>query len=291
MADVNFQLISATGDGLALASDRSTDSGSFWLLSSPVGFGLPVPETRTKTSATDGVRYASKRVKERTITLRIEVWGLSRSDTEAKLRQLASALRTIDGMPLPRLQALYNTGLQLELPFLYQAGGEKTYDENGPNVVEWPVVVECPDPYWKALAPQAIASMSPAGTTTDLLADLASLPLASSSVLGSVTIQNVGDVAAFPVWTWSGPATSVTITTVLGSFTFNTVGSGETRVIDTASKTIVDASGANKYTTLGTAPKFGALPAGNSIVQITATGTDTTSKLVGVYKPRYELVF
>jgi hypothetical protein len=54
--------------------------------------------------------------------------------------------------------------------------------------------------------------------------------------------------------------------------------------------TVVDDTGANAYSGLGPAPKLFDLPAGSSVINITATGANEDTQISGSFNPRREVL-
>jgi hypothetical protein len=69
------------------------------------------------------------------------------------------------------------------------------------------------------------------------------------------------------------------------------VTAGNTISVDTATGTVVDQAGVNKYASLGSAPKLFSVPAGTSAVSITATNTTSATGIQMNFQPRKEVVF
>jgi hypothetical protein len=110
--------------------------------------------------------------------------------------------------------------------------------------------------------------------------------------LGAVEISNPGDVPADLTWEITGPGGPFTATAETGeSFTINEIGDGETITVDTRTGAVTDQVGANRYATLGPAPKLFRLPEGTTTVEILLQDATISSRVVGRYRARREVVY
>src|SRR5690606_15899574 len=105
-------------------------------------------------------------------------------------------------------------------------------------VVSW----RAPDPYWYELNASTERVVSAAGVP---FFPLLPLNLSPSNVIGDQTVQNDGDVEAWPVWTVRGPYAEVRVanlTTGRTLYLTAPASAGEVLVIDTRPrrKTVID---------------------------------------------------
>lgn len=117
-----------------------------------------------------------------------------------------------------------------------------------------------------------------------------------TELLGSgTTVANPGDVAAYPVWTVTGPCSSVTATAEDGStWTVSLdLAAGETFTVDCdprlpGNQKITDSTGGNLW---GIAtddyPNLWSLPAGESVVTVSMDGASSASRVDLAFNPRY----
>jgi hypothetical protein len=68
------------------------------------------------------------------------------------------------------------------------------------------------------------------------------------------------------------------------------IAAGETFVVDTANGTVVDDSGANRYSVLDTAPKLFKLGPGVSNLSVIGIAGSATASVILTYSPRYEVI-
>jgi hypothetical protein len=216
--------------------------------------------------------------------------GADRADTETKLRRLANILRNSSGAA--RLTATYDTGDIYFLDVYYTGGGETSFgSDGGLTYARWVVTVQAPIPYWTSAVPQTF-SVVQSGTGRGLLPQLTKLKLTSSQAIGTVTVNNTqGDVPSFPTWQVYGPLDSLSVSSGSLGFTYNAaVAVGETLTIDTYAGTVVNGSGVNKYSNLGSAPKLFTIPPGTSSVSIAGVGATTATVISCTYYPRREVL-
>jgi phage-related protein len=284
MVDLNFSLTGGNADVI-----QFDGSDGYILTTGLRGLGIPTTDVRITNSAGDGGTWRSTRRGIRELDLPIVVIADDRDSVESKLRRLAAALS--DRYGTPKLVATYSDGSSYEIEVHYTGGAETLFGSDaGSTYCRWMLTVQAPQPYWTS---QQLVSFSLAydGSTRGLLPDLSMLKVKTNSVLGSFTIENPGDVDAFPVWTINGKSTLTSITLNGVGFTYTeTTAAGDKRTIDTRNATVVDASSVNKYAYLGTAPKLFAIPPGRSTITVAITSADSSTGLSGYFQPRREVL-
>jgi hypothetical protein len=286
MVSLTFSLVGGNADVIPFDGAQG-----FQLLTGFRGLGIPTTDLRITPSAGDGGTWRSTRRGVRDLDLPLYVEGVDRGEVEDKLRRLTAALDDRNGVS-PKLLANYSDGTSYELEVHYAAGAETQYGaEAGATYCRWVITLRAPDPYWTSV--QAVSFSLGASTgTKGLLPELDRLLVQSSQVLGTFTVDNPGDVPAFPVWTLEGPATNVAVSSSGIGWTYTeTLAGGDKITVNTGTATVKNAAGTNKYAYLGTAPKLFAIPAGESTLSIVVTGTSTASKVSGYFNPRREVLF
>lgn len=292
MVDISLNLVGYNGDTIPLDG-----SEGIILEAGFRGAGLVPTEVRVFESAGDGGVWRSSRRGTRELDLPIVVYGTDRGDVETKLRRLAAALS--DRIGAPKLQAVYSDGEgPYDIQVHYTGGGETTFGEDAnATYCRWPITVTAPIPYWESQDSESVF-LGSSPDTRGLLPRLHNLPVKSSQVIGQFRVENRGDVDSFPVWTFRGPLTSVTVTSAQSqSFAYvDPIALGEVITIDTFNATVTDQDGVNMYASLGPSPKLFAIPAGTSTLNIEAIGTvpdapGTPGTLITCsYKPRREVI-
>ena len=257
------------------------------------GFGIAPTTISAVEGSKAGSKFRRSRRGSRTIDMPISIFGEDRDETEAKLRRFARLLQ--DDESAPKLVATYPGGERVYAEIHYSAGADPTYgtDTDGLGYCRWPLVLWAPSPYWTDEAPISY-SIESANQGRGLLPNLSQLQLSSSQTMGSVHIENTGDVEAFPVWQIRGPGDNFRATRFDGKSYYYKVpiASGETITVDTVRKTVTDQNGENKYINLDTAPKLFSIPSGGSDVSVVMENSSPGESLVSLYfNPRRELIF
>jgi hypothetical protein len=282
---LSMTLTGANGDTI------SFDDTNYVIEMGARGFGIPSPILRIDPSASNGGTYRFSKRDVREIDLPLAILGSSRADTEVKLRRLSNILR---GKCI--LSVTYENGEVWSLT-VYLAGGGQTQFGSTANdyFCQWDLILQAPQPFWESSSPISISIVSDT-TTRGLLAgsapkSLAFLRVKTSQAFGSVTVNNNGDVDAPAIWTIKGPSTLTTISLGSVGFTFtSSLSSSETITIDCAAGTVVDQTGANRYSGLGSAPKLFAIPPGNQTLTVTVTGATSATKVQGYFAARREVL-
>ena len=282
MVNINFTLSNET-DVIGL------DGPDFYLETEVTGFGIPQPLLRIDPSAGDGgqFRYLKREVRE--LDLPLAILSNSGDNIEPKLRRLARIMA--DKFTLT---ANYSDG-QVWFIDLYLAGGANTTfgDSANKSFAKWVVNAKAPQPFWQSLiATNFFVESDP--TIRGLLGDdtsLSQLKIKSAQALGSVTVQNSGDVRTPVFWRIDGPATEISISSNGAQFIYSDeLLEGESLFIDSELGTVIDQDDVNRYAGLAAAPKFFYLTPGSNTIQILATGADTETKISGFFNPRREVL-
>lgn len=286
MVNVTLSLVGANGDEIVF-----TDDGDFVLTAGLSGMGIPSTTVRIDDSASDGGvwRFSKRGIRE--MDLPVVVFGTDRIAVESNLRRLSNLLHDKSGGTV--LRATYSTGEVWELTEgHYVAGAETTKGEDA-NVAwsRWVMTMQFANPFWIRQQAESFSVGVP-GTGRSLVPNLAELRVTGSQAIGEIDVENLGDVEAYPVWSFQGPADSVAVTSQSGlSFEYAAaIALGSTITVNTASGTVVDESGVNQYANLAVAPKLFTLPAGNTAVTVEAVGADSNTLISLYYQPRKEVV-
>ena len=283
MVDVTYSLEGANGDVITF------DQTQYVLRSGMVGIGIPPTAVRIEESAGDGGVWRHTKRQARDVDLPITVFGSNRSDVEAKLRRLGKILQDAQGAP--KLRATYQNGSSLFLEVHYVGGGETVYDndQSGLTWATWALILRAPNPFWRSGIEESF-SIGTGGTGRGLLPQLSKLKVSSSTQIGTVSVINAGDVAAYPVWQITGPITNLVISNGTSSFGFPVVYSGETITVNTETGAVTDADGVNQYARLSPAPKLFNLPPGTTTLSVNGVETDLNFNVLLTYSPRYEVI-
>lgn len=284
MVNVILSLVGSNGDEIVFNNDSD-----FILTDGLTGIGIPDTQVRFADSASDGGvwRFTKRGIRE--IDLPLVIFGASRSALEANLRRLSNALQDRRGATV--LRASYANGEVWELQEGHYVAGANTSLEGSGNWTRWALTMQFANPFWIRQRSESF-SLGTGGANRSLIPTLAEMEITGSQVIGDITIENVGDVDAYPVWKFRGPVDSVTVTSQDGlQFKYDAIiPLGSEITIDTNRGTVVDESGVNKYANLAASPKLFTLPAGTSEVSIEAVGSDQDTLVSLYYQPRKEVV-
>jgi hypothetical protein len=271
------------------AESISLEGPDYYLETGVTGFGIPQPLLRIDPSAGDGgqFRYLKREVRE--LDLPITVLSNQGDNLEPKLRKLA---RIMSGKFT--LTANYADG-QIWFIDLYLAGGANTtFGETGnKRFAKWVVSAKAPQPFWQSKVAVNF-SVSADTESRGLLGEetsLSELRIKSGQAVGTVVVQNTGDVQTPVFWRIDGPCTNVSVNLNGLGFSFvDELETGDAIFIDSELGTVVDANGDNLYAGLGPVPKFFFLNPGENIIEILATGADSDTKISGFFSPRREVL-
>lgn len=286
MVNINFSLIGANNDSISLAGpDYILETGA-------TGFGIPQPLVRIDPSAGNGGKFRFLKRGVRVVDLPITVLSENGNDLEDKLRRLARIMArdfTLEGR--------YATGEVWSLKLYMDGGTETTFGQTANKFFcKWVVNARAPQPFWVSseattFSVSAVEVARGLLGVTDGQRSLSQLQVSSGQALGTILVTNEGDVEAPLFWRIDGPATSVLVELGSTSFTYeDTLEVGDAILINTELGTVVTDTGANAYSGLGPAPKLFDLPAGASVVNITATGADENTQISGSFNPRREVL-
>ena len=283
MVDVNYALIGFNGDSIEF------DYSEYILNPDFLGFGVPPAEVRIENSAGDGgvFRHAKRGV--RTIDLPVTILGTDRNDVQNKLRRLAKLTQNNFG-PLT-LEARYTDGITLQMELYYTGGAESQWGENAGNTwCKWVLSLQAPQPFWQSTTIEQF-TVTRGNTGRGLLPQLSKLRISSSQALGTVLINNTGDVPMFPTYRVIGPITNFAVSSNGSTFGFNEpLLAGEIIYINTATGEVYDEANANRYDILNPAPKLFKIPVGESSITISGTDVTDDTRVDVYYAKRYEVV-
>lgn len=169
----------------------------------------PLEHIRAEVPELSGSRLLGIKTNTREISLGIYIMGNTTEDYRDKKRLLESRLdpNLGDGYLLVR----YPNGGDRKIACRYADGlgiGESV-DENGPNWTKAALLFLCHDPYFYNITPTTADYTSTPSSRTFF--PIFPLRLVSSSIFGRYTINNPGDVEAWPIWTITGPGSNITL--------------------------------------------------------------------------------
>ncbi len=235
----------------------------------------------------DAVRFI--RAQSARITWPLHVWGETHDEFVDRYRQLRRAFMSTVHLNAPGvLRVTLPDASAREIDVYYESGFEGQSGENW--LYANPVLtLLCPDGYWRATTP-TVVTRAHSGTNQNFLSPFPSV--SSGQVLGSTTVDNPGDVEAWPEWTVTGPLSGLTATN-------NTLGQefilsyaltlGQSITITTYRPTVRGPLGENLVAALNWPDAYlWALAPGENDVVFAAGGADTGTSVTLTFYPRYD---
>lgn len=236
-----------------------------------------------------GASYGSHRIMARDVDLPLFIMAASRSAFLAKYRQIVSALNTDKGEG--RLRILLEDGVVRELRCRYVAGlaGNTGGANWSPGSAQVVLVLRALDPFFYPIDPvtHSFASTGVAITFFPLFP----LQLAAGQIFEVQVINNPGDFMAWPVWTITGPCTTVRLINQTSGYTLEaslSLTAGEQVVIDTRPgvKTVRQGT-TNLFHLLSVTSVLWGLQRGNNSVQVQLDGSTVDSSATVEFYPPY----
>lgn len=224
------------------------------------------------------------------IAVPVVFWPSSATALRTLLRAWAHRLDPVRGDGALRVTA--PGGDQRELVCRYLDGLERVVEDDfsdrfGHTKAVLHFIAE--QPYWQDVSD---TSASWSVSTPATFFPIFPLRLSSSEVFADVTVSNDGDVEAWPVWTVTGPGSSLALrnltTGELLSSSATLLG-GDTLTIDTrpGRKTVTALSGSNQFSTLSSASTLWSFTRGSNSVRIELAGTTAASGVALKWRRRW----
>lgn len=271
-------------------------SAGIWLGKGKAGFHAPTyAHFFDEPPLLDGAVWRGVRATTRTLTLPIAIVAADRDVLVATRRALIRAISPRRGQCV--ISSAYPDGSVRRIKARYLDGMEGT--EGGVDGIVRATyglrfIAEDPHMYGD---PIASSWSTGASSRTELPipgADTFFEVVSSPLITGGVTITNPGDVDAYPVWTFSGPFTSIVAanntTGKSWTVTYTAAGTGNSIVVTTTpgNTSVVDETGTNRWATLTAGYSLWPLISGDNMVTFTVAGATGSSLATMSYMPRYE---
>jgi hypothetical protein len=188
---------------------------------------------------------------DRTVQIPIIIEGTGPDDLRANVRILVAALDPTRGPG--RLEVATGTTVrELLCRLIDGAGLDESAATRGTRFQKAVLTFRSSGPYWQDAA-ETIQTFTVAASTATFFGNpFFPLNLAASEVLVDTSIDNDGDVDAWPVWTIVGPASDITVRNVTTGRRTRldvTLAEGETITVDTqpGAKTVTDHDGVSRF--------------------------------------------
>lgn len=282
----DWRLIAADGTEIPLHDQQTTAV----LVGSRGGLMPPFEFSEETVPLQPGARLRDVRRRPRDYTLAIHMADSTTTALAARVAALARALNPERGDV--RLRKTNAGGEVRDLVCRYKSGmeGNDSDDVYGVLWRDFPLTFRAVDPDWLGSSDVQLSYLL--DQTPSFFFPILPLSLSSSSVFADATISNAGDLAAWPVWTITGPGADP----VLDNLTTGerlaltvTLAVGEGLTIDTrpGAKTVVKSDGSNLFAALSSDSALWALASGSNTVRIEMPAADANSAVRLSYTPRY----
>ena len=239
-----------------------------------------------------GARWRETVVRPRTVDIPILVRGSTYLQRDQRVRELARWVDGRRGESRFRVTALNDAILDLiGRGTLTMNEGPEERQHIAQTVI---VTMRAQDPYWRdkdAISPDPYVS----GGTVETWFGRPWFPfrLASSTVIANPTIDNDGDVEAWPSWLITGPGTNPVLRNLTSgkriALDSYTLVPGQQILIDTAPgvKSVTDALGTNLFGSLSGDSELWPLVRGSNAIQIELGSATSVSSVVVSYRRRF----
>jgi len=252
-----------------------TDDGTVGAAYGLEGRFMPPTEVAYQTSqVAAGGTVTLVRHDVRELAVPIEVWAEDQTAFRAALRSLALTFNATRGDGTFTATGPDGTSRQLTCRYVGGLAPIEDWSAFNAHVTTVVVVLRAHDPYWTDVAPQTDTF---AAGEQGLWLPWPPVTVLPDGVFASARVVNAGDVVAWPVWTITGPATTLKIlnrTSGLKIVLAAAIGAGQTVTIDTRPgvKSVADSAGANRFASLTSTSRLWPFVAGPNIVEISFTG-------------------
>jgi Phage tail protein len=231
----------------------------------------------------------------RLITWPLYVWGDNHSDFLDRWRSLARAFTDTSRKGPGSLVIARPDGTQRVIDAYYSDG----FDNSGSagSAVRWDTAVLtlfCEDPYWRDPDPTRV--LRAADTPVSFLSPF--MTVSSGATLGDSTIDNPGEVDAWPTWTITGPASLIVATnnTTGESWTLDptaasgdTLAGGDTVTLSTDPPAITGPDGSSWVGGINwPGAVLWPLISGTNEVTFAVSGSGASTAIEILFYPRYE---
>lgn len=223
-----------------------------------------------------GLRLRTVRHREKDFVLPLWITDTSETLLRARLRTLIAKMDPTRGDG--RIRVTGPGGDQREITCRYKQGlelVERLGQTSAARMQRAPVVFRAHNPYWSDVNDTIVGPLAPDDSPGSFF-PFFPLRLSSSEVFAALSVDNIGDVDCWPVWTIVGPGSSITLRNLTTGKVLSldgTLAAGETLVIDTRprKKTVRHFSGSietNWYTNLSATSALWCLRRGSNSLQI-----------------------
>lgn len=281
--------ISSLGGSMILDGSQGVTAGLRFR-----GSGLPPVALQWFEGAGDGASFRGGRTLSRVLDVPVTIRGVDRAAVNDSIGRLG---RIVALRPEPA-RLVFNAGDESwGMDVVRTGGGDWTWGQDTDGSTFAKIVLTFQgDPFWESEDEEA-RLITLQGLGLGLLGagrSLATLTVSDMDGVGSASLENTGDVEAYPTWTLYAPFTGFTLTSPRGEalqWTGTAPKAGGYIEVNTEDGTVKDETGANRYAELATAPKFWAIPRGLTAAGLALPGASGSTYARVVWRPRRLAVF
>jgi Phage tail protein len=255
------------------------------------GFFMPPVEYNDEAAPLrQGSFMTSIRFAPRMVNLKLHFTDVNEVALRQKIRSYMRAFNPLDADG--RIRVLAPDGREVELFCRYvgQFEGKETPSTTGQTWFAAVAEFRSFDPFFFDRSPTTLNFTTTATPGTFLNDQFLPLNIVGETVFSEFSIDNDGDVECFPEITIVGPGNNPIITNKTTgkkiALTYS-VPSGNSIIIDTYKRTVVDNYGTNLYSTLSTDSSLWTLARGMNSIRVEMGTTDENSSITFSYKRRY----
>lgn len=226
------------------------------------------------------------------VTPRVLAWPVIIRDTDREA--LLTRIRGILSILNPQLgdgQLLVTNGSNSRVLFCRYRGGFSAINESqGITTTRQVIKFYAADPFWYAPSQTELTAQQNFAPVNFF--PVLPITLASDSMETSASLENDGDIPAYPVITILGPASNVVMTnTTTGKLIEidTSIAAGETITIDARPRTrsVRDQDGDNRFSLLTADSSMWPMEIGTNQVEIEISGGDANTEVTVSYTPAY----
>lgn len=236
----------------------------------------------------DGSRLRAVRHETRDFSLPVWVEAPDQGSLRTAVRSLVSALNPKRGDGIIRVTTPVGDQREIVCRVVTGLEGvERIGDTSGVWAQAFPLVFRSHNPYWRDISD--IGATYTVGTPSTFF-PFFPIRLSNAQVFTDAAPDNIGDVDAWPVWTLTGPGSTIYLRNLTTGYLLNldtVLGVGETAVIDTKAKTVTGGSGANLFADLSNDSYLWPLEPGVNSVRIEMAGATAASSVTLAFRPHY----
>ena len=265
-------------------TDRSV---GYWTLANAVAFGAAPLTLTADANPRGGSTMRHVQPEPRQIIWPMHVKGTTETEFKQRWRELGRAFAMTTELGPGVLTVAWPDGSKRQISAYYSSGfdGQPGMHWHYDQVV---MTLFCEDPYWQDIVQQTVTRTFVSDSSTFFAPFL---HVSSSQTLGDTTVNNPGDVVAWPTWTITGPATGVTaINNDTGeSFALDiTLTAGQVVTITTDPPSVIgpDGNSAIAAVNFPDAVLWG-LPPGDTSATFDVTGSGAGTTIQLAFYPRY----